>query len=103
MITPSDSNDDDNGNNDFQGFRPQGMSLDSRVYLLAERIKNLRNDVKQLKDILSADKIDMIKRLSKLEITYQRVFGIVLVFPILGAILGFIATYWSVLFKPWTR
>ena len=104
MVPPDSINNGDDNDNDNQGYsRPYGISLDSRVYLLAERIKNLRNDVKQLREILTEDKIDMIKRLSKLEVTYQRVFGILLIFPILGAILGFIATYWSVLFKPWIR
>jgi len=85
--------------NDDNGDRPHGMSLDSRVYLLADRIKNLTSEVKQIRAMLSEDKKDLITRLSKLEVTYQRVFGIILVFPIIGAVLGFIATYWP-LFKP---
>lgn len=96
---PDSNNDDGNGDQRSQ-YR---MSLDSRVYLLAERIKNLTNQMKQLEDMLKGDKKELITRLSKLEITYQRVFGIILVFPILGAILGFIATYWTVLFKPWVK
>jgi len=95
---------DSNGDNGNDEPRPQySMSMDSRVYLLAERIKNLTNEVKQLKTMLASDKLDLITRLSKLEVTYQRVFGIILVFPILGAVLGFIATYWAVLFRPWTK
>lgn len=97
-MTP-DLNNGDNGDNG--GRRPQ-MSLDSRVYLLAERIKNLTAEVKDLKEVLAADKRDLMARLGKLEVTYQRVFGIILVFPVLGVILGFIATYWAVLFKPWS-
>src|SRR6266566_7836295 len=84
-----DSNDDhDNNDRRFQ----YSMSLDSRVYLLAERIKNLTNEVRQLETVLERDKKDLMTRLSKLEVTYQRVFGILLVFPIVGSILGFIAT-----------
>jgi len=96
-----DSNDDNDNGNDERSRYP--MSMDSRVYLLAERIKNLTNEVRQLKTILASDKLDLITRLSKLEVTYQRVFGIILVFPILGAIIGFIASYWSTLFKPWAK
>ena len=94
---PPDPFDDDNG-----GQRQRPMTLESRVYLLAERIKNLTAEVKQLKDTSTADKREIITRLSKLEVTYQRIFGIILVFPVLGVILGFIATYWAVLFKPWS-
>lgn len=92
-----DSN-DDNGDN----HQPHRMSLDSRVYLLADRIKNLTSEVKQVRATLSEDKKDLVTRLNKLEVTYQRVFGIILVFPIIGAVLGFIATYWP-LFRPWTK
>lgn len=98
MASP-DSNGDDNGDNG-DDRRPHGISLDSRVYLLAERIKNLTREVKKLEIILGADKRDLIARLTKLEITYQRVFGIILVFPILGAVLGFLAT---VLLKLWSK
>lgn len=94
-----DSNGDDNGDDG----RPHGMSLDSRVYVMANRIKYLTNEVKEVRKTLSEDKKELITRLGKLEVTYQRVFGIILVFPILGAVLGFIATYWTVLFKPWAR
>ncbi len=103
MVVPPDTGDGDNGNGDERSFRLQGMTLDSRVHLLAERIRNLTNEVRQLKAMLAADKRDLITRLSKLEVTYQRVFGIILVFPVLGAALGFVATYWTVLFKPWSR
>lgn len=96
-MVPSDPFDDENG-----GHRQRPMTLESRVYLLAERIKNLTAEVKQLKDALAVDKRDLMTRLSKLEVTYQRVFGIILVFPVLGVILGFVATYWAVLFKPWS-
>src|SRR6266478_2841760 len=95
------SNDDNDKGNDERSRYP--MSMDSRVYLLAERIKNLTNEVKQLKAMLASDRLDLITRLSKLEITYQRIFGFILVFPILGAVLGFIATYWAALFRPWTK
>lgn len=89
-------------NGDEFGYR-KPMSIDSRVILLHERVKNLQAEFQQIKLILATDKHDLIARLTKLEITYQRVFGIILIFPILGAILGFVATYWSVLFKPWSR
>ena len=92
---------DDNGNNGPRSRYP--MSLDSRVYLLAERIKNLTNEMRQLEEVLERDRRELITRLTKLEVTYQRVFGIILVFPVVGAIFGFIATYWAVLFKPWTK
>ena len=97
---PGSNGDNENGKDE----RPRyPMSMESRVYLLAERIKNLTNEVRQLKTILASDKLDLITRLSKLEVTYQRVIGIILVFPILGAIIGFIASYWSTLFKPWAK
>jgi len=102
MVSP----DSDNGNNGDNGEiepRSQAMSLDSRVILLSERIRNLTREVRQLKSMLSSDKKELVLRLGKLEVTYQRVFGIILVFPILGAVLGFIATYWSSLFKPLVR
>ena len=91
---------DPDSNDDNGDHRPRGITLDSRVYLLADRIKNLTAEVKELKVMLANDQRALITRLNKLEITYQRVFGIVLIFPILGAVLGFLAT---VILKLWSK
>lgn len=66
------------------------MSVDSRVYLLAERIRTLTKDHQELK-----------VRTLKLEAAYQRGVGMFLLFPFLGAAIGFLATFWSSIFKPW--
>lgn len=94
---------DETLDNDLYNAALHPMSIESRVILLAERIKNLTKELQQIKTILEQNKIDLDKRLTKLEVTYQRVFGIILIFPFLGVVLGFIATYWTILFKPWAR
>lgn len=82
---------DDNGFDEEQyqsAMRP--MSLDSRVYLLAERIK-----------VLAKDHLDLKMRIIKLEAAYQRGVGIFLLFPVLGGVIGFLATFWSSISKMW--
>lgn len=67
-------------------------TLEGRVILLTERVRVLTREVERSN-----------RRTSKLEVAYQRGFGMFLVFPFLGALMGFIATYWSTLFKPWSK
>lgn len=83
---------DDENNIDEEEYRAamHPMSVDSRVYLLAERIKILTIDHQELKI-----------RTMKLEAAYQRGVGMFLLFPFLGALVGFLATFWSSIFKPW--
>lgn len=67
-------------------------SMEGRVILLTERVRVLAQENRANK-----------AKIAKLEVAYQRGFGMFLVFPFLGALMGFIATYWSTLFKPWSR
>ena len=91
-----------------------GMSDESRVLLLTERVKNLTGEVKELKERLDREARELReahakadeevnKKIAKLETAYQRGFGMFLVFPLLGATIGFIATYWNTIFKPLTK
>lgn len=66
-------------------------STEGKVILLTERVRVLTREVEAWK-----------QRTAKLEVAYQRGFGVFLVFPFLGALLGFVATYWSTLIRPWT-
>lgn len=70
----------------------QPMSLENRVILLTERVRVLA--IEERKDKA---------RIAKLEMAYQRGMGVFLVFPFLGVLVGFLATYWSAIFKPWTK
>lgn len=67
-------------------------SLEGRVILLTERVR-----------VLAKENRDNKAKIVKLEVAYQRGFGMFLVFPFLGALMGFIASYWSILFKPWSK
>lgn len=67
-------------------------TLEGRVILLTERIRVLTKEVERGQ-----------QKIAKLEVAYQRGFGMFLVFPFLGALMGFIATYWNTLFKPWSK
>lgn len=67
-------------------------TLEGRVILLTERVRVLTEEVKTGR-----------QKIAKLEVAYQRGFGMFLVFPFLGALMGFLASYWSVLFKPWSK
>lgn len=88
MVAP-DSDDGDDGLNEIVE-RP--MPVEHRVILLAERVRVLLRENKELK-----------ARVAKLEVTYQRGFGVFLVFPFLGGAAGFLATYWSWIFRPWGK
>lgn len=76
----------------------QPMSLDNKVVLLIERVKVLTRTVKEERE----ENKKLSARLAKLEVAYQRGFGVFLVFPFIGGFIGFLATYWSTIFKPWS-
>lgn len=67
------------------------MSTEGKVILLIERVRVLTRENEANK-----------QKIAKLEIAYQRGFGVFLVFPFLGGLLGFLATYWSSILRPWT-
>lgn len=84
--------DDDDDDDDLNRVVSQPLPMQHRVVLLAERVM-----------VLTRENRDLRRRIVKLEVTYQRGFGVFLVFPFLGAMFGFLATYWSSIFKPWTK
>jgi len=77
---------------DLYGAALEPTSLEGRVILLTERVRVLAQENRSNKE-----------KLAKLEVAYQRGFGVFLIFPFLGGLLGFIASYWSVLFRPWSK
>jgi transcription-repair coupling factor (superfamily II helicase) len=68
------------------------LSVEGQLILLTERVKNLARENRALKNDVR-----------QLQVAYQRGFGAFLVFPFLGGVLGFIATYWSSIFKSITK
>lgn len=68
-----------------------------QVKLLAQRVDTLGREKEQIEDQLR----DHSKRLGKIEHNLAMGWGILIVLPILGTILGFLFAYGKIIFKPW--
>lgn len=91
MTSDTDNNNESIIRDDLYQAALNPTTLEGRVILLTERVRVLTNE-----------SINNKQKIAKLEVAYQRGFGIFLVFPLLGGFVGFLATYWSLIFKPWT-
>lgn len=70
-----------------------------QVQLLAQRVDNLGREKERLER--TAERHD--GRLDKIEHSLAVGWGILIVFPILGAVLGFVFAYGKVIFGPWFK
>lgn len=70
-----------------------------QVRLLAQRVDNLGREKERLER--TTERHD--KRLDKIEHSLAVGWGVLIVFPILGAVLGFLFAYWKIIFGPWFK
>lgn len=70
-----------------------------QVKLLAQRVDTLVRE----KERLEADARDDRKRISRIENALAMGWGVLIVLPILGAVLGFVFANRAVIFGPWLR
>lgn len=68
-----------------------------QIYILADRVENLTKE----KEAVERKYDDLQKRVARMERSFDRGAGVLLVIPIIGAILGWLISYWRVVFKPW--
>jgi transposase len=67
------------------------------------RILSLRVDaLTKEKEELEAKERELEKRMAKMENSFQRGAGILMVLPIVGTLVGLLFAYGRVIFKPWT-
>lgn len=70
-----------------------------QVKLLAQRVDNLGREKEALER--SHEKLD--SRLDRIEHALAVGWGILIVFPLLGTVLGFLFAYGKVIFGPWFK
>lgn len=81
---------------DFSDFDPNNPY--TAIALLGERVKNLGIE----KEALERREEALEKRIAKMENSFQRGAGILMVLPIIGTIAGLIIAYGKVLLRPWS-
>ena len=80
----------------FNEFNPNNPY--TQLALLAQRVDNLGREKEELERRIEADEV----RLAKMERTMTMGWGVIVVIPILGSIVGFVAMYAKTIFSPWT-
>ena len=70
-----------------------------QVRLLAQRVDNLGREKERIEENHRA----LDTRVGKIELSLAMGWGILLILPILGAILGFVFAYGKVIFSPWFK
>ena len=70
-----------------------------QVRLLAQRVDTLTRE----KERIEAEARDDRKRIAKIEYALAVGWGVLIVIPILGAVLGFLFAYGKVIFGPWFK
>lgn len=92
---------------DFDDFNPNNPY--TAIALLGERVNNLGKEKEQLESKLErecalreAHEKDVEERIAKMEKSFQRGAGIIMVLPILGTVIGILLAYGKAIFAPWT-
>ena len=80
-----------------QALHPEDPEV--QVYVLASRVEALTKE----KEKLEKDYTSLNTRVLKMEKSFDRGAGILLVMPVIGAAIGLLLSYWKVLSKPWTN
>jgi hypothetical protein len=91
---------------DFDEFNPNNPY--TALALLAERVKNLGKEKEDIERDLEREKAeredhekDLEKRIAKMEKSFQRGAGILMVLPIIGTAVGLLVAYGKLIFRPW--
>lgn len=92
------------GWNDFNPNNPF-----TQLALLAQRVENLGKEKEDLERALEEERRERAEherkietRLAKIENSFQRGAGILMVLPVIGTIVGLIIAYGKTIFAPWT-
>lgn len=92
------------GWNDFNPNNPY-----TQLALLAQRVDNLGKEKEELENGLLQERreraeheADLEKRLAKIENSFQRGAGVLMVLPIVGTVVGILFAYGKVIFRPWS-
>lgn len=68
-----------------------------KVFILADRIEKLTKE----KEALEVCVKELTERIDKMEKAFDRGSGVLLVLPVIGTILAFVAANWRTITKPW--
>jgi hypothetical protein len=97
----------DRFSNDFDRFDPSDQR--AQILILAERVSNLGKEKEGLERALEREQKtregvekDFRERLEKMEKSFQRGAGIMMVVPIIGSAIGLLLAYSKMILKPWT-
>lgn len=77
-----------------------------QVKILGMRVDALTKEKEAIESELQEERTErklLDDRVAKMEQTFQRGAGAMIVIPIVGAIIGFLFAYGRVIFAPWTR
>lgn len=94
-------------NDILERFNPNDPAV--QILLLAQRVENLGREKEELERDLERERAerenhekDMDKRIAKMERSFQRGAGIIMILPVLGTAVGILIAYGKVIFAPWT-
>lgn len=76
------------------GFRVEALTKEKEEI---ERALEKEHEMRQLREK------DFEDRIAKMEVSFQRGAGMMMVLPILGTIIGLLFAYGKTIFKPWTN
>lgn len=79
----------------WETFDPNNPSV--QILLLSQRVDTLCKENEELEEREKA----LEKRMAKMENSFQRGAGILMVLPIVGTIVGILFAYGKAIFKPW--
>lgn len=94
-------------NDALERFNPNDPAV--QILLLAQRVETLGREKEELERDLERERAerenhekDMDKRIAKMERSFQRGAGIIMILPVLGTAVGILIAYGKVIFAPWT-
>ena len=76
-----------------------------QILLLAARVDNIGREKEELEKELQEERIarnELAKRVAKMENSFQKGAGILMVLPIVGTLVGLLFAYGKIIFAPWT-
>jgi uncharacterized protein YheU (UPF0270 family) len=92
------------GWNDFNPNNPF-----TQLALLAQRVDNLGKEKEEIERSLLIERTEraeheaaLERRLAKIENSFQRGAGILMVLPVIGTVVGLLIAYGKAIFAPWT-
>jgi hypothetical protein len=87
---------------EFDEFNPNNPY--TALALLGMRVDNLGKEKEALERDLDKERLDraaLEKRVAKMEASFNRGAGILMVLPIVGTVIGILLAYGKAIFRPW--